>query len=113
MSKLKEMSERRKAVHEQLQAEGSTVYDTFLAMARATFADGVLDKQTKELIAIGISVVINCESCMQWHIEQAAAAGASRKQVLEAVEVGIQMGGGPASAYARFALEVMDDVFAD
>ena len=78
MSKLKEMSQRRKAAHEQLLAEGSEVYETFLAMARATFADGVLDKQTKELIAIGISVVINCESCMQWHIERAAAAGASR-----------------------------------
>ena len=81
-------------------------------MARVTYVDGAIDKRTKELIAIGISVVINCESCMQWHIEQAAAAGADRRQVLEAVEVGIQMGGGPASAHARFALEVMDNVFA-
>ena len=113
VDKLKDMSLRRKAAHEKLLAEGSVVYEGFLAMARVTFADGDLDKRAKELIAIGISVVINCESCMQWHIEQAAAAGASRKQVLEAVEVGIQMGGGPASAYARFALEVMDDVFSE
>jgi alkylhydroperoxidase/carboxymuconolactone decarboxylase family protein YurZ len=48
---------------------------------------------------------------MQWHIEQAAKAGASKRQVLEAVAVGIEMGGGPATAHARFALDVMADVF--
>jgi hypothetical protein len=31
--------------------------------------------------------------------------------VLEAVEVGIEMGGGSATVAARFALEVMDAVF--
>jgi len=45
---------------------------------------------------------------MQWHIEQAVAAGAGFDEVLEAVEVGIEMGGGPATVSARFALEVLD-----
>ena len=48
---------------------------------------------------------------MQWHIEQAAAAGATYDELLEAVEVGIEMGGGPATVSARFALQVMDAVF--
>ena len=72
---------------------------------------GALAKKDKELIAVGISVVGNCQSCMQWHIEQAAQAGATFEQVLEAVEVGIEMGGGPATVSARFALEVMDSVW--
>ena len=80
-------------------------------MEEAAFTDGTLPKKTKELIAVGISVVIDCESCMQWHIEQAAAAGAAMREVLEAVEVGIEMGGGPATVSARFALEVMEGVF--
>ena len=63
------------------------------------------------MIAVGISVVIDCESCKQWHIEQAAKAGASMQDVLEALEVGIEMGGGPATVSARFALDVMDGVF--
>ena len=111
MDKLRDLTRRRKQAHARLMADGSKVYQAFLDMERAAFADGELDKKAKELIAVGISVVINCESCMHWHIEQAAAAGATRPQVLEAVEVGIEMGGGPATAHARFALEVMDDVF--
>jgi alkylhydroperoxidase/carboxymuconolactone decarboxylase family protein YurZ len=34
--------------------------------------------------------------------------GASFEEVLEAIEIAIEMGGGPAAVSARFALEVMD-----
>ena len=111
-SQLRDIARRRKAAHARLRALKSKVYDAFLKMEHAAFADGALPTKTKELVAVGISVVIHCESCIQWHIEQAAAAGASMREVLEAVEVGIEMGGGPATVSARFALAVMDDVFA-
>lgn len=113
MSKLRDMTHRRKRAHTKMVALQSPVYKAFLDMEAAAFGDGALTKMHKELIAVGISVVINCESCMQWHIEQAAQAGADQKQLLEAIEVGIEMGGGPATAHARFALEVMADVFGD
>ena len=80
-------------------------------MERATYQNGALPCKIKELIAVGISVAIDCESCMQWHIEQAARAGAEHREVLEAVEVGMEMGGGPATVSARFALEVMAEVY--
>ena len=110
MDKLQEMSARRKRAHARLVALQSPVYRAFLDMEKAAFADGALPKKQKELIALGISVVKDCESCMQWHIEQAAAAGATFAEVLEAVEVGIEMGGGPATVSARFALEVMEAI---
>jgi AhpD family alkylhydroperoxidase len=113
MDKLREISLRRKRAHGRLLELKSEVYDAFLTLEMATYSEGALPKKTKELIAIGISVVRDCESCMQWHIEQAAAAGASRHEVLEAVEVAIEMGGGPAVVSARFALDVMEGMFPD
>jgi AhpD family alkylhydroperoxidase len=107
-TKLAELTRRRKEAHAQLLATGSKVYEGFLAMERAAFADGTLPKKYKELIAIGISVVKNCESCMQWHIEQASASGASFDEIFQAIEVGIEMGGGPATVSARFAMAVME-----
>jgi AhpD family alkylhydroperoxidase len=111
MDKIDEISRKRKEAHAKLHSLGSKVYDAFLHLEAAAFADGALSRKIKELIAIGISVKSDCESCMQWHIEQAAAAGAGMREVLEAVEVGIEMGGGPATVSARFALEVMERVF--
>lgn len=113
MNKLKEMSRRRKAAHASLLELDSAVYKAFLQMEAAAFTDGTLPKKVKELIAVGISVTKDCESCMQWHIEQAARSGATEREILEAVEVGIEMGGGPATVSARFALEVMADVFGE
>jgi AhpD family alkylhydroperoxidase len=88
----------------------SRVYRAFLDMETATYAEGALAKKYKELIAVGISVVTDCESCMQWHIEQAVKAGAGQQELLEAIEVGMEMGGGRATVSARFALEVMESV---
>ena len=110
---LAQLTKDRKKAHKRLLDLQSPTYAAFLDMERAAYADGALPKMDKELIAVGISVVIDCHSCMQWHIEQAAAAGASLRQVREAVEVGIEMGGGPATVSARFALDVMAAVFGE
>ena len=109
--KLRELSLTRKWAHRKMIEKDSGVYRAFTQMEQAAYSDGALKKKTKELIAIGISLHINCESCMQWHIEQAASSGASYDETLEALEVGIEMGGGPATVSARFALQVMDRVF--
>ena len=110
--RLDEITRTRKWAHGKMLRSGSKVYRAFVDMEAAAFSDGALKKREKELIAVGISVRIDCESCMQWHIEQAAAAGAGYDEVLEAVEVGMEMGGGPATVSARFALQVMETVFA-
>ncbi len=108
--KLKELSRKRKLAHSEMLKRNSKVYDAFLKMEEAAFCEGNLPKKVKELIAVGISVVINCESCMQWHIEQAFQSGATNEEIFEAIEVGIEMGGGPATVSARFALEVLADL---
>ena len=111
MNRLEDISKQREKAHSKLLSLKSSVYEAFLEMQKAAFCDGALSKKAKEIIAVGISVVIDCESCMQWHIEQAAKAGANEREVLEAIEVGMEMGGGPATVSARFALEVMETVF--
>ena len=111
--KLTEISATRSWAHRRLGELRSKAYSEFLNLEAAAFSEGELPKKVKELIALGVSVRINCESCMQWHIEQAAKAGANWREVLEAIEVGIEMGGGPATVSARFALAVMEDVFPD
>lgn len=110
---LRRMSRKRKMAHARLMALNSPVYAAFLDLERAAFADGRLPRRTKELVALGISLVLGCESCMQWHLEQAAQAGAEPGEILEALEVGVEMGGGPATVSLRLALDVLADVFGE
>lgn len=106
-----ELNRSRKWAHQKLIEIGSKAYRSFVELEEKTFADGALARKEKELIAVGISVRIDCESCMHWHIQQAAREGATYNEVLEAVEVGIEMGGGPATVSARFALQVMETLY--
>ncbi|MHA2406890.1 MAG: carboxymuconolactone decarboxylase family protein [Candidatus Ranarchaeia archaeon] len=106
--KLKQINRDRKEANKKFTQLGSEVYKAFLDLEQVTFADGHLKKFHKELIALGISVVVNCESCMDWHIQEALRTGASVDQVLEAIGVGIEMGGGPATVSSRFALKALE-----
>jgi len=106
--KIKKIILDRKEAHNKLISIGSKTYKAFIDLERETFSDGNLKKMHKELIALGISVIINCESCMEWHINEALEAGASDQQIIEAIEVAIEMGGGPATVSSRFALKVLE-----
>ena len=88
--------------------EKSKVYRSFADLEQKTYQDGILAKKQKELIAVGISIAINCESCMEWHIKQALDDGAKEEEILEALEVGIEMSGGLGTVSARFALNVLE-----
>jgi AhpD family alkylhydroperoxidase len=92
-------------------ADTSKVFNSFLDMELNTYADGHLHKKTKELIALGIAVYSNCESCMEWHIHQGLAAGATKEEIIEAIEVSMEMGGGPATVACRFAMNVLEYYF--
>lgn len=105
--KIEKIIRDRKVAHG-FYLKNSGVYRAFVDMEGKSFAEGTLTVLQKELIATGISITINCESCMEWHIHQALLAGSTREQVLEAIEVGIEMGGGPATVSSRFAMKVLE-----
>jgi AhpD family alkylhydroperoxidase len=106
--KIEQIIKDRKGANEFFISKKSKPYLSFLELEKSTFTSNKISKTQKELIAVGISVVINCESCMEWHIKEALRSGASQDEVLEAVEVGIEMGGGPATVSSRFALKVLE-----
>lgn len=108
IEKLENIINDRKRAHEYLMAKKSRVYEAFLSMAQVAYSTGALEKKHKECIAIGISIVTGCESCLEWHIGQALEAGATKEQIIEAIEVAIEMGGGPATVSSRFALKVLE-----
>lgn len=108
IDRIEQIVEDRKRSHTFLVKKRSKTYEAFLDMEKAAYSAGSLERGYKELIAIGISIVIDCESCLEWHIKQALITGATEDQVMEAIEVGMEMGGGPATVTSRFALKVLE-----
>jgi AhpD family alkylhydroperoxidase len=76
----------------------------FSAIAHAALAPKALDRKTKELIALAISVAVRCDDCIAFHAKAAVEQGATREEALETLGMAIYMGAGPAAMYASHAL---------
>ncbi len=70
--------------------------------------DGALSIKHKELIALGMAIVLRCAGCIQAHVKGALDAGATREEIYETIGVAILMSGGPGTSYGSVAMEVMD-----
>jgi AhpD family alkylhydroperoxidase len=80
----------------------------FARLRKKGVEEGVLPAKVKEMMALAISIVVGCDGCIAYHVHDAIAAGAGREELLEAVGVGLMMGGGPGSIYAAHALEAIE-----
>ena len=88
------------------------VYRGFGELSRAAFADGALERKTKELIALAIGVVEGCDGCIASHSQSAVRAGATRQEAAEAIGVTFLMHGGPATVHGARAYDAFCE-FAD
>lgn len=63
----------------------------------------MLDEKTKELVAIGATITVNCQPCLEFHTSKAREAGATAAEILAAVEAGKEVRAGAAAKMDRFA----------
>ncbi|TCQ80364.1 AhpD family alkylhydroperoxidase [Ochrobactrum sp. BH3] len=77
----------------------------FARVSKSATAAGAFSSAQRELIAVSIAVAKGCEDCILYHVGSAIRHGATEKELIEALEVAVEMGGGPAVMYAGKALE--------
>jgi len=92
-------------LHRELRRAIPEVYRGFGELSKAAFADGALDRKTKELIAFAIGVVEGCDGCVASHGQAAARAGATPPEAAEAIGVTFLMHGGPATIHGARAFD--------
>jgi AhpD family alkylhydroperoxidase len=76
------------------------VWAGFGQLHKRAVAEGVLPARFKELIALTVAVVKQCDGCIAYHAKAAARRGATPEEVAEALGVALLMDGGTASVYA-------------
>jgi len=53
------------------------------------FTPTALDLKTKELIAIGCSLVARCEGCIEGHIKKALELGLTKEEISDAIAIAV------------------------
>jgi AhpD family alkylhydroperoxidase len=85
------------------------VMKSFNELGRAATTQGVLDRKTKELIALALSVAARCDPCIGFHAQTLVKLGATRQEIDETLGVTTYMGGGPSLMYAASAIAAFDE----
>jgi AhpD family alkylhydroperoxidase len=85
------------------------VIKSFGELGRAATTSGTLDRKTKELIALALSVAARCDPCIAFHTQTLVKLGATRQEIDETLGVTTYMGGGPSLMYAASAIAAFDE----
>jgi AhpD family alkylhydroperoxidase len=92
---------------------GTLVTKRFFALDDQAYRDtadsGGLDKPTKELLGLVASLVLRCDDCIAYHVDQCVAAGCSDQQIWETFDVGLIVGGSIVIPHLRRAVEFLDE----
>ena len=67
-----------------------------------------LDKKTKELLGLSASMVLRCDDCIAYHIDQCVKAGCSDRELWETFDVALIVGGSIVIPHLRRAVEFLE-----
>lgn len=112
MSGYKDLTQRLSKTLGKMHKEMPETMQAFGALSKAATVDGVLDKKSKELIALALAVANHCPGCIGFHTSALIKYGMSREELLETLAMAVYMGGGPSLMYAAEALEAFEELSA-
>ena len=63
--------------------------EIYFQFYKETYKPSVLDRKTKELVAIAASLAAKCQGCLEGHIKKAQKFGATREEISESIAIAI------------------------
>ena len=98
----------RAEMNERILGSGHLGMKRFFALDDQAYHDGALDARTKELLGLVASLVLRCDDCVTYHIERCVELEVTREQAIEAMNVGLVVGGSIVIPHLRRAFATLD-----
>jgi len=99
----------RAELNEKILARGTTVTKRFFTLDTKTYEAGALDVRTKELLGLVASMVLRCDDCIAYHIDQCVEAGVGDEELFEAFDIALIVGGSIVIPHLRRAVAFVDE----
>lgn len=92
---------------------GMKELNRFFALDTAAYREGAIPVRMKELMGLVGSMVLRCNDCIFYHIDRCVTEGATREELMEAMNIALVVGGSIVIPHLRYGFEIMDKLFAD
>jgi AhpD family alkylhydroperoxidase len=88
---------------------GTLVTKRFFSLDSQSYQDGALPARTKELLGLVASMVLRCDDCIAYHVDQCVKAGISDEELWETFDIALIVGGSIVIPHLRRAVEFLDE----
>ena len=105
-----EFNDYRSKMNDAILADNNKIIKRIFNLDTNAFAEGALDKKTKELLGLVASTVLRCDDCVKYHLEASHKAGLSKEEVFEALSIATLVGGTIVIPHLRRAYEYWDAI---
>jgi len=100
----------RKKMNDRILGSGNLEIKRFFALDKNTYKPGALTVETKEILGLLASLVLRCNDCVTYHLQQCVSLGFSDEQLFEAFNVGLLVGGSIVIPHLRQAVSMLDEI---
>lgn len=107
--KVREFNEYRARMNERILGEDNRVIKRIFSVDSLAYtAQGRLPRSTRELLGLVSSLVLRCDDCVKYHLAESRETGLSREEIIEAMSIGLVVGGTIVVPHLRRAIEFLD-----
>lgn len=82
----------------------------FFSLDTKCYEDGALSAKAKEGLGLSASLVLRCDDCIAYHVDQCVKLGWSDEELMEVFEVGLVVGGSIVIPHLRRAIDFLDEL---
>ena len=105
-----EFNAYRSKMNEKLLEDNNKIIRRMFNLDTNAYREGVLSKKTKELLGLGNSLVLRCDDCVKYHLEECFKLKLSKEEVVEAMSISLLIGGTIVIPHLRRAFEYWEDL---
>jgi len=95
----------REAMNEKLLASDNKTIKRLYSLDALAYQDGALPAKTKEMLGLVASMVLRCDDCIKYHLEQCFKMDVTTDEILEIFAVANVVGGTIVIPHTRRAME--------
>jgi len=108
--KVQEFRDYREKMNKKLLSADNKVIKRIFNLDTNTYKDGALSAKTKEMLGLATSMVLRCDDCIKYHLEQCKLQGVLKEEIMEIFAVANLVGGTIVIPHTRRALEYWEEL---
>lgn len=106
-----EPAERATELFRQMNKNRRNVFKAYRDFTETIKKDSAIEGKYQSLILIACSILSQCDMCISLHVQNAAANGASKDEIIDAGLLAVAMGGSPKMMYMNYVYDEADKLF--